>query len=125
MEALWFSVKQLYLVLLGLGLMLGLVTRRQVFRRIAMLIVTPVVVVVGWQSLQAVWQSTPFEARLLLLGIGLPLSLLVLLVGTSFGREVFASILGNAAYDGLRSRGCSFGCLPLLLLFILLFALLS
>lgn len=125
MGALLSTFLVLYLVFAGFGIMLGLVSPGRALRLLLLLLLLPVVLLVGGQALVVAWAGLPVAARLVLLFVGLPLLASTLLFRSGFGREVFASILGNAAYDWLRNRGCTLGCLPLLLLAILLFALLS
>lgn len=125
MEALWFSLKQLHIILIGFGVMLGLLSGREVLGKLGKMAVLTGVFIHGGGALQAVWADLPFGTRLLALGIGLPVAAVALLAWTSFGREVLASMLGDALYDGLRLRGCTIGCLPLLILLVILLALLS
>lgn len=132
MNELLHAYHTLFLITIGLGLIVGMVSRKKAFhavrRTVLMIIAAPFVLLAlssMWAAIGSTWAAMSFSSRVIVLVIALPLAALALLFGTAFGREIFTSILGNAAYDGLRSRGCSLGCLPLLLLFILLFALLS
>lgn len=125
MTELLHAYHTLFLMMIGFGLIVGMVSRQKAFHAVKHTVLMMIAVPFVLSAVSATWAATPFATRVLLLVIGLPVAGLSALIGTAFGREVFASILGNAAYDGLRSRGCSLGCLPLLLLAILLFALLS
>ena len=103
MESIWLSLKQLHLMLLGFGLMFGLFSGREVLVRVIKMAVLSGVFIYGGAAIQAAWAGLSFGSRLLILGVGLPVATVTLLARLPFGREVLASILGNAASDGLRS----------------------
>lgn len=125
MSELLHAYHQLYLALIGLGLIVGLVSRKKALHVVKHTVLMTLAVPFVLSAVSATWAATPFGTRALLLVVGIPVAALAALVGTGFGREVFASILGNAVYDGLRSRGCVLGCLPFVVLVLVLFALLS
>lgn len=96
------SLKQLFLILLGIGVMVGLVSRKKALRIMLRMLLMPFVLLIGWYFLLPVWQQlTPLQCFIAIL-IAVPATAWYLLVHTAFGREVLASILGNFFYDVMR-----------------------
>ncbi|PSQ70432.1 MAG: hypothetical protein BRD38_05655 [Bacteroidetes bacterium QH_9_67_14] len=82
--------------------------------------IIPLVLLLAWTFALEAWEVLSPLARIAVVVGGVPVSAAVLLASTSFGREVLASLLGNALYDGSR-KGC--GCAWRFLLLLALAAL--
>lgn len=118
---LWIApFKQLFLILLGMGVIIGLVSPKTALRKTLRIFLMPFVLLIGWYCLVQVWhQLTPLQCFLAIV-IAVPATAWYFLVHTAFGREVLASILGNFFYDGLRRHA---GCFPWLLLALIIIGL--
>jgi len=115
MDALLDAIRTLSIMLIGLGVMVGLVSPSKAFKMIARMIVVPIAVLFAWTFALEAWATLPVLTRVAVIALGVPASVVALLVGTKFGREVIASIMGNWLYDRMRS-GCGLSALLLLLL---------
>ena len=93
------EIKLLYIVILALALTLGLISKKKVGKIIAGMIFFPVVLLVAWNMIQAILMQFPPIERILIIIGGVSIFIIILLVGTRFGREVLASFLADMLYD--------------------------
>ena len=94
--------KQLFLILLGLGVVIGLVSPGNAVRKTLRVLFMPVVLFLCWYAVLHVGrQLTPLQTYLTIL-ITASTTVWYLFLHTAFGREVLASILGSFFYDGMR-----------------------
>lgn len=125
MHDLLHAYHQLTILAIGLGLMLGLLTRKRAFEKLRHVVLMMVAVPIGLSVAAEVWAGTPPLTRFGVTAAGLVLAVPLVLFGTSFGREVLASVVGNALYDGARSPGCFAGFFLLVLVLAAAAALLT
>ena len=118
MDALLHAIRTLSIMLIGLGVMIGMVSPSKAFKMIARIIIVPIAVIFVWTFALEAWASLPTLTRVAVVALGVPASGAALLMGTHFGREVLASVIGNWLYDRLRG-GCGMHALLLLLLLVL------
>jgi hypothetical protein len=68
-----------------------------------MMFITPVILIIGWGMLSGPWQELSLlEKSVAVVGGGLVI-LIILLAGTTFGREVLAGIVGHFIYDVMKT----------------------
>ncbi|MBU1802619.1 MAG: hypothetical protein KKA97_10370, partial [Actinobacteria bacterium] len=116
---------QLTIMLIGLGLVFGLLSRKRAFHKLRHVVLMMVAVPVGISVLSGVWAATPVLTRFAVAAAGLLVAVPLALFRTSFGREVLAGIVGNALYDGVRRPGCLPGFVLLVLALAIALALLT
>ena len=96
----------LALAMMGLGLAVGLVSRKRALHAlrhtVLMMLAMPIVLSVVSET----WAALSFGTQFALIAVGIPLAALGALVGTSVGREFAIGVASNAAYDGIRRPGC-------------------
>ena len=93
------TLKILYLYLIDLGVTFGLVKKGKVFKILIGMIFIPVILAILWNSLKSIFmQFGPYEQFMAIIG-GIIFILMIILVGTRFGKEVLASMLGDLLYD--------------------------
>ena len=114
MSELVHAYHQLYLMLIGLGLIVGLVSRKKAFHAVKHTVLMMIAMPFVLSAVSVTWAAVPLVTRFLLVAIGLPLAALAALVGTVAGREFVIGIASNWAYDGLRRPGCASRTLLLL-----------
>lgn len=121
MDALLNALRTLAIVLLGIGVTVGIVSPSKAFKMIARMLIAPVAVLFAWTFAVEAWTVLPVATRVAVIVLGVPASGAALLLGTRFGREVLASVVGNWLYDLLRS-GCGLRALAFLFLLSLVAA---
>lgn len=106
MTALTQAYYQFAIMLIGLSLVLGLVSRRRAFQKLGRLLPGMIAVPVALAAVSDVWAATPTLTRFALIAFIFIVVLPAALFSTPFGREVLASVVGNAVYDATRRPGC-------------------
>lgn len=96
------QLKQLIIVLIGLGLILRFLTRQQALRKLGMVLLTtaffPFIVSFGQNFY---YQLTPIQ-KVGLIAFLLPLTVFIIL-RILLGKDLFNNIAGNFIYDGLKA----------------------
>jgi hypothetical protein len=96
-------MKLLAILAIAFALMFGIISPSKASRKIALMLFLPTVLLIGWGIFNRVWQMySPLERVAVTVGVVIAL-VGILLVGTRFGREVLASIVGDFLYDVIKA----------------------
>lgn len=96
-------MKVLIILALGFGVMFGIVSPRKAGKKIGVMLLFPLLLTIAWSLFSETWNNiSPHEKIALLIG-GSIILLTIVLIGTPFGREVFAAIVGNFIYDVIKT----------------------
>jgi choline-glycine betaine transporter len=88
--------------------MLGIISKKKAMKKIVMMIFLPVVLMIGWGVLSGTLeQLSIFEKVVAVIGGGL-IVIIILLTTTVFGREVFASLIGDFLHDFIKAMFLGF-----------------
>lgn len=93
------ALKQIYLVLLGVAVVIGLISLKKAMKKILRMLLVPIALVIGWYLIQQIWHNLSPTQQFLTVVFGVLCLLGYLLFGTRFGRDVLISIIGNFLYD--------------------------
>ena len=106
MAELLHAYHTLFLMMIGLGLIVGLVSRKKAFHALKHMVLVMIAMPFVLSAVSATWTATPLITRFLVVAVGLPIAAMAALVGTTAGREFVIGIASNWAYDWLRRPGC-------------------
>ncbi len=110
-----FEFKALYIIIIAFALMLGLISKKKVGKIIAGMIFFPILIIFLWNMIQPVLMQFPPTERILILSVGFFILLFVLMMGTTFGREIIASFLGGLLLEIFKGIAKLFGGLSSIL----------
>lgn len=97
------DIRVIVAVLLAIGMIVGLVSRGSFFKRLLLMLAVAVFGSFLWAWASQWWNGfSPFMRWLVLAGVIVGW-IVLLLVGTKFGREVLASMIGDFLYDALKA----------------------
>jgi len=92
-------LKLLFLVLLGFGLMLGLISRKKVGKIIGRMLFFPILILFAYGLLKNMLKQLPPNEQFFYILIFIFILLLIIIMTTQFGREVLASFIGSLLHD--------------------------
>ncbi len=95
-------LKPLLLALLGLGVVLGLVSKQQVLRTIGRMIFFPVLLAVILTYGKQIWIHMDSFSQMAV-AVAILLAGIVFLLKIVLGKELFTDVLGNFIYDVLKT----------------------
>jgi hypothetical protein len=96
-------MKLLIILALGFAVMFGIVSPKKAFKKIGMMLILPLILTIGWGLLSETWDNISYPERIVFLVSSVVVVLAVVLIGTRFGREVLASMIGHFLYDTIKS----------------------
>jgi len=97
------TIKQLYIVLLGVGLIVGIVSRKKLILTVVGLLFGPMLLSIGWSIASSYLAPLSLEQQVeTVLSVAAAL-LMFFLFGTKFGREVRTTFLATMMYDLCKS----------------------
>ena len=96
-------MRLLIILALGLAVMFGILSPKKASKKIGMMLIVPLLLTIAWSLLSETWDNISFLERIVFLLSGVVVLLAVVLVGTRFGREVLASMIGDFLYDTIKS----------------------
>lgn len=96
-------MRLLIILALGFGVMFGILSPKKAMKKIGLMLILPLILTISWGLLSDSWDNISYLERIVFLVSGVVVVLAVVLIGTSFGREVLASMIGNFLYDAIKS----------------------
>lgn len=96
------DLKPLFLVLMAFGLMLGLLSRKKVFKAIGRMIFLPMLFWVLFNYINRFYNNLNTFPQVLFLVV-FSILILVAILRLTLGKTVFTDVLGNFIYDLLKA----------------------
>lgn len=98
------EIKTLYLMILGLGLLIGFVSKSKIVRVLMRMLCASILILIIREYAQALFQQWSLLERVVVLLLACIVVPIGLLVGTRFGREVGAGLTSNYLYEKISRK---------------------
>ena len=96
-------LKILLLCILALAVVFGLFSKKKIIKSILLIIVAPVFLIVAYNYIKEILDSLNHYEQTIAILIIIFVCLIILLLMTKTGREIFASVVGSFIYDIFKS----------------------